>query len=323
MNINSRLYKELSNDELNKIVHFHFGKNCRYVAKLLKGGFFNTTYHVLLTDSAKEVILRVGPVNTHLLLPFENNLMRAEEHVYELLKDKAIPCSHVLVCDTSKELIDRDYMIVDFIAGKPMSELELSEDIKARLYSQAGMYTAKMHTITSAKYGRVSEIITGQGYSSWSEYLSSEMSMVCSRLSGYSVLNGSEAALFNPVIDKYKDILNEIQTPHLVHADLWTGNILVRYNEATYDVAAIIDADRAVFGDIGFEFASPWMINEHFICGYGQIQEQDVIAETRKKIYRLLYALIDTYVWSVEYDKQENSKDNKDISLKIVHELMK
>jgi fructosamine-3-kinase len=323
MNKESKLYRELSIEELNKIVNYHFGETNQYRAKLLTGGLFNTTYHISFINSTKEIVLRVGPVNTHLLLPFENNLMRAEEYVYQLLREKNIPCSQVLVCDTSKSLINRDYMIVVYIVSRPLSEIELSEDIKTKLYYQVGMYTAKMHKITSSKFGRVSEIVCGYGYSSWSEYLNNEMSMLCTKLLAYSIFTNSEVGLFKLVLNKYKDLLNEIQTPHLVHADLWAGNILVQCNEDNYEVAAIIDADRAVFGDTDFEFASPWIINESFICGYGQVEGEKTCAETRKNIYRLLYSLIDTYVWSVEYDNQENSRNNKNNSLQMVQELLK
>jgi Ser/Thr protein kinase RdoA (MazF antagonist) len=319
MNKKSSLYKELSLIELSKIINHHFDET-DFEAELLSGGLFNTTYRISLPE--KKIILRVGPVNTQLLLPFENNLMRAEEYVYKLLGNAQIPCSHVIACDTSKTLIGRDYMIVDCIAGKPLSEIEVTADIKAGLYRQVGMYARKIHNITSAKFGRVSEVILGNGYSAWGEYLSHEMSDLCGKLSEYSILSSDEISMCRSVTDRYFVLLNEIKTPRLVHADLWAGNILVKQNGESYEVAAIIDADRAVFGDTGFEFASPWIINEPFISGYGPIGEQNENTEIRKNIYRLFYSLIDAYVWSVEYNNPENSANNKENSLKLLGKLL-
>ena len=48
--------------------------------------------------------------------------------------------------------------------------------------------------------------------------------------------------------------LDEIRIPRLVHTDLWFGNILVSTADGAPRLAAIIDADRALWGDPYFEF---------------------------------------------------------------------
>jgi fructosamine-3-kinase len=322
LNKTSKLYKELSSDELDKIIDKHFDETNLYKATLLSGGLFNTTYHILFTASKKEVILRVGPVNRDLLLPFEHHLMHAEEYVYQRMNEYNIPCSQVLVCDTSKSLIDRDYMIVSCITSKPLSELDLSEAMKEKLYHQVGRYTAKIHKITNAQFGRVSEILDGNGYSSWREYLQKEVATIGSKLMSSAIFTSDEVELCKQVLTKYEAILNEIQVPYLVHADLWVGNVLVRKLGEDYEVAAIIDADRAIFGDLDYEFASPWIINDAFLKGYGEIKQPSTNATIRKKIYRLIYSLTDAYVWGVEYDNPLNCKNNKESSLQIVQELL-
>ena len=55
-------------------------------ACLLSGGLFNTTYR--LETVTKTAILRLGPVNRHLLLPYERNLMAAEGDILQLMKRK-------------------------------------------------------------------------------------------------------------------------------------------------------------------------------------------------------------------------------------------
>ena len=103
---------------------------------------------------------------------------------------------------------------------------------------------------------------------------------------------------------------------------MWAVNILVREDKGIYEVAAIIDADRAVFGDCEFEFASPWITNEAFMEGYGKQLSDDTNSKTRRKIYKLIYSLIDTYVWSVEYNNSQASEENWRESIKIVEEIM-
>jgi len=113
--------------------------------------------------------------------------------------------------------------------------------------------------------------------------------------------------------------LDEIKEAHLVHCDLWTGNILVKdYNSKNPKVAAIIDIDRALFGDIDFDFANPWIINESFLKGYGIKLKDSPEKIIRKNIYRLIYHLIESYVWKVQYNNPDISDREKIKALKLI-----
>ena len=74
----SHIYKELTRTEQEKVVAASLSTRIVH-SRLLTGGLFNTTYLVETVDCGT-VVLRVGPINTHLLLPFERNLMEAECH---------------------------------------------------------------------------------------------------------------------------------------------------------------------------------------------------------------------------------------------------
>ncbi len=322
MNTQSSIYNELSNVEIKSLIENNFGIGNEYEAKLLSGGLFNTTYLITLLSSQRKLVLRIGPVNRHLLLPFEDNLMDAEDYVYKLCKYNGVACSNVVICDTTRKIIDRDYMFVDYIPSSALSELEVSEQTMSSLYKQTGFYTAKLHKITNIQFGRVSQIVKGIGFSSWSEYLKEEISQWNSKVITTEIYKKSELSLIDEVFEKYKDLLDEIKTPHLVHADLWAGNVLVSQVDNDYKVVAIIDVDRTIFGDIDFEFASPWMINDDFLEGYGANISQGENSETRKKIYRLIYNLLDSYVWLAEYNNKEYSEENKKSAMEIVKQLL-
>jgi fructosamine-3-kinase len=51
-------------------------------------------------------------------------------------------------------------------------------------------------------------------------------------------------------------VLDEVTTPVLVHFDLWDGNILVESNSGGRRIGALIDAERAFWGDPLAEFIS-------------------------------------------------------------------
>ena len=118
MNVDSKLFQVLSDNELFAIMHAVFGNEEIRRAELLEGGLFNTTYRV--ETSVHDVVLRMGPVHRELLLPFERNLMEAEAYVDRLCLNYGIPASRVLCCDTSRRVVDRDYMVVEYIDSIPM-----------------------------------------------------------------------------------------------------------------------------------------------------------------------------------------------------------
>ena len=117
----SNLYKELSYCELKPIIKKHFNQD-EFEFSLLKGGMFNTTYLIFLISTGVKYVLRLGPINRQLLLPYELNLMNGEKYFYELCAKEHIPFSKIIVCETDKLLIDRDYMIVEYIDSSSLSE---------------------------------------------------------------------------------------------------------------------------------------------------------------------------------------------------------
>lgn len=326
MNTNSNLYQELSDGEIQTIIKINFNADKPLEIKLLEGGMFNTTYKVSYGDYKKEVVLRVGPVNRNLLMAFEKNLMKAEAYVYEQCNKISVPCSKVLVCDTTKSIIDRDYMIVEYIESIPLSSSAIDKEEKGELYSQVGGHIKKLHSITNSGFGRVSYVMEGKSYGTWYEYLIAEVDDIASRLQNLGSFTQEEVENIKSVYKKNKALLNEVTIPKLVHCDLWEGNILVEKKDDKYKVAAIIDSDRAIFGDVDFEFASEWMINDDFMKGYNasnSVYESAFVRDQiKKKLYLIIYALIDSYVGLAQYNNQELYKDNREKVMKLVSELL-
>ncbi|MGL5347220.1 MAG: aminoglycoside phosphotransferase family protein [Peptostreptococcaceae bacterium] len=322
MNKTSKIYKELSKDELTKIIENHIGGKIEFDTKLMSGGLFNTTYYINVDKLSKEFILRVGPVNKHLLLPFERNLMKSEEYVYELCNQHNIPCSKVLVCDVDNTIINRDYMLVEYIDSKIISDIELNKEIEDSLYEEVGFYVSQLHNIKSNKFGRVYDVHIGEGFDLWSDFLLDEILKYEIKFKEFDIFNEDELNLFKSLIYKNKNILDEIKIPRLIHSDLWTGNILVREEDGKYSIPAIIDADRALYGDTDFEFANSWITNESLFKGYGKNLNDDKKSKIRRDIYRLLQLLIDTYVYFVEYDKYQWGVDSKANSINLANEIL-
>ena len=312
----SALYLELTECEIARIaaasLHTHVISH-----QLLSGGLFNTTYLLNTTDCGK-VVLRVGPVNRHLLLPFEHHLMEAEAQVYTLLGARGIPTSQMLVMDNSKTVIDRDFMIVRYIPSTAMSQIVLTPEDKSRISHDVGEATAKMHQIVAPRFGRVADVKNGGGYNTWSDCLLGE-------LSNWEQVGVASEIFFEEELSEIRSFfyaaapyLDEIREPRLVHTDLWLGNILVRTDTPRPEFGAIIDTDRAIWGDPMYEFSSiRWTYGEaSFWVGYGMIPPQSAGDRIRCSLYTLFNRMLNAYVYLKEYNNPSQSLVERDDALR-------
>lgn len=299
----SSLFRELTDDELRFLVSKSLHTEL-ISAHLLTGGLFNTTYFVE-TEKYGKTVLRVGPINRHLLMPFEHHLMEAEEYVYSLCAAHGIPESEIIAADTSKTLIDRDFMFVRYIPSRAMSQVELGEEDRNRIVHEIGRATAKLHSIEAPRFGRIVDVKRGGGFAQWSDALLSELHEWEKVGVPTALFTEQEHDAIRLLFAKATPYLDEIRQPHLVHTDLWLGNILIRTDGDRPAFGAIIDADRAIWGDPEFEFSSiQWTYGEDsFWEGYGKPLSQAPAARIRRSVYTLLNRLWNAYVYLVEYNE--------------------
>ncbi len=302
MNTQSSLFRTVTNEEIASIFSHALQESHIERATLLDGGMFNTTYRVVYGDQKREAVLRLGPVNRERLMGFERNLMQAEKYVCDVCVRIGIPTSHILACDTSKSVIDRDFMIVEYIPSVVMVNAALSEEKRNALCFDLGAYLAKLHGVTGDSFGFVSRILEGNRFLTWSEALLFEVVDITDHLAHMNGLPAAEIEAIRSLFLDARPLLDEIKTPHLLHTDLWAGNVLLDQNDLS--IKAIIDGDRAVFGDPDFEFSSPWMEDVQMQRGYGFLipQAGEENRKQRMKLYRMFYLLLEAYVGIGEYN---------------------
>lgn len=311
MNKQSSLFQEIPIEIIRDIFVNTLQEEIIWETALLEGGMFNTTYIVEYSSFHKKAVLRLGPINRHLLMGFEENLMNAEVYTYSVCQTIGIPCSKVLVCDTSKQIIDRDFMIVEYIPSIVMLKAELTEERRNMLYRQMGIYLAKFHQVTGDSFGFLSRICNGKKFDKWSDSLIFEIEDISGRLEKLGGLNAEETQTLRYQFYKSRELLDEIKTPHLLHTDLWEGNILL--NKDTLEIAAIIDSDRTMYGDKDFEFASAWMGNFSLKEGYDSIIQKSTSPNDvkRRQLYQMFFCLLEAYVGYGEYNNPELYKTRK------------
>ena len=323
MNDQSLLFRAEPEEILREAARRYLGERL-VSAKLLSGGLFNTTYR--LETENRRVIARLGPVNRHRLLPYEHGLMAAEGDVLNLFRSRGIPTSEILVLDCSRSLLDRDVMMVDCLDAVCLSTVEVDKLTERRLCRETGAYVAAIHGMTAddlpvkrdKPFGRYANVIHGQGGATWKEAILSEMLQWRSVAEPANVFSTEECDFIEGCFLANSAVLDSITVPNLIHGDLWYGNILVdRDNRLT----AIIDGDRALFGDPEFELSTGWMISESFLEGYGKTLDPSADAVLRRRLYKLLLSIEDCYIYFCEYANPTAGEELKKWILKEVENL--
>jgi len=321
-NFSSNLFRELTETELKSLMAQHFPRDTVKGYSLCHGGLFNTTYRVDFED-APSVILRIGPVHRELLMGYEHDMMLTEAEVLRRMKTAKIPCSEVLFVSTERTVVDRDYMIVKYIDSVPLSSATLSYEDRYRLDAECGRLLRKMHEIPCEAFGRATDVLLGKGYASFYDSVLAEVTDLVTKSERDGFFNEAECKRVFAAVKRHENVLLACKTPVLCHGDMWSGNVLVKQTEDTCTLAAIIDVDRAYFGDVDFDLGNPWILSDAFLEGYGITR--DVLEECERKIKRtvsaLIYFLIEAYVWHAQYNNEENAKNGKRASFEKVELL--
>ena len=98
---------------------------------------------------------------------------------------------------------------------------------------------------------------------------------------------------------------------------------MVKQSETSCELAAIIDVDRAYFGDVDFDLGNPWILSDAFLDGYGITRKELEVRERKIKrtVAALIYFLIEAYVWHSQYNNEENAQNGKRSSFEKVDVL--
>lgn len=315
--IKSKIYKELNEKEIRDVCIDLYGFDTIIDNfKLLKGGMFNTTYLINTTKAIKPIVVRVAPINKHLLFNFEKDMMSAEPMLHDMLHVNDIPTAKIIKHVIKGKVITREYIVSEYIDSIVMNDPLLENVDLSYVYKEIGRITNRIHTIQNEKFGWKRKSGCGE-FDTWYEFIIAFVNETAERAKQNELFSRQVISDFRMVFQKNFDLLNEIEIPYMAHTDLWQGNILLKKNGGKYKVAAVIDLDRTIFGDKYWDLSSPWITNKSFYIGYNRGVKLSESQEERCKLYRLLSQFFETYVWLIEYDDKVRfaSEKNKSINL--------
>jgi aminoglycoside phosphotransferase (APT) family kinase protein len=299
----SKIFKELTQTEISQVVNDLCGNHTKILdCVLLKGGVFNTSYLVKTNRDRNGMVLRVAPVNRHLLYDFEKSMMSAEPLFYQLLQAKGIPTSEVMHYDNTYEVIDREYIIFKYIRSVPMNDRRVPEKARPSLYQRLGAIIRRLHDIQDEKFGWKRPTGELRMYDTWGAFLQRFAQEIADRSAAYALFRADVLTRFIDVFSHRG--FDQIKPARMVHADLWEGNVLVCEEAGDWRIAALIDVDKALFGDPDLEFAYPTVLNDDFLQGYGPRASHSPETMLRRNAYRVLVSFMYTYIWYAQFDDQ-------------------
>jgi aminoglycoside phosphotransferase (APT) family kinase protein len=262
----------------------------------LGGGTFNETYLIELA-SKTQVILRVAPPARADTYWDDVALMRREHHIVPFFASIAPWMPKTIVTDFTHQVIERDYVFQTYIEGERWSDIEdeLTPDEDAELWRQCGEIVRRMHETTGEQFGFPPP---GRPFSRWSEVILDRFARIRESMLAHQ-LDVTAFTTISGVAKANIALLDEIDTPRLLHGDLWTFNLIVRRHGDRPAIVGVLDVDRAWWGDpmadwIIFLLAvredePEWQPRlSAFHAGYGT-REHGEAARFRLEIYKAMH----------------------------------
>ena len=273
----------ITNQQINDICCKAFGHGAAPLnSELITSGKFNTCYRIEIAGM-DPVILRLAPASQAVLFKHEQYLLRRESNILNTIAKASSTIPKNIYIDFSRELIDRDYVFQHCLEGELWSEIstELSEKDNEQLWAQLGPVVKRIHSIPGELFGPPDPV---QGYKSWSESVISWISGMIEDMQSFQ-LPSEDAEEFLSFVCEGSELLDEIKQPRLIHGDLWPKNILVDRCNGKPEITAILDAERAIWGDPSAEWIFTFLdIPDSFWRGYGTLKN-DEGAKFRRRVY--------------------------------------
>jgi len=253
----------------------------------IRTGKFNTSFWVRTWD--KDFVLRIAPPQDTAFVFYERGMMRQEPELHELLREKTgIPVARIHAFDSSRRILDSDFLVMERLPGTPLSGNSLV-DVN-RVLRQVGEHLAELHALHGESYGYLGAHEPMEPQDRWAGAFAIMWGKLIDDVERIGCYDAEESALMKKLLDERLPLFDRDVPPSLLHMDVWAQNILV---DGKGTVTGLLDWDRALWGDPEIEFAvlDYCGISEPaFWEGYGRQRDSSPEANVRRVFY-LLYEL--------------------------------
>ncbi|GAA3191747.1 phosphotransferase family protein [Nonomuraea roseoviolacea] len=296
--MDSRTKRRLSPAELDALARRALGTGVAAAAELTDG-YANAVWRLTL-DDGRAVVLKVAPPPELEQLSYERHLLRMEAAVCELAVSAGVPVAALVAAGFDDPVLGGDYLVLGALDGVswnavPASGGPLAAGGHDELRRELGRHLARFNAVTGEVFGYPHAGITG---ATWREaYLAMAGALLADTLR-YPTPLPMPAERIAAVLAAAAPALDEVTTPHLVHFDVWQGNVFLDLTGPPR-IQAIIDHERAFWGDPLAEFVTPTIFGElreddPLLAGYREVTPLELTprALVRLDLYRAYLYLI-------------------------------
>jgi aminoglycoside phosphotransferase (APT) family kinase protein len=278
----------------------------------MAGGTFNAVHLVTLADGAR-LVVKIPPGPDTPLLRYEHGILGTEALFYRLAGQcPGVAVPRVLAVDAADE--NGGYLVMTECPGAPWPSLAPPPSGGERdvLRAVLGGQVARLHAITGTEFGYPSGAV-GPLRNTWRAAFLDMIDAVLADAARFAVTLPRPISEVRALFESKASVLDEVTRPVLAHFDLWDGNILVETGPHGRRVGALIDGERAFWGDPFADFVSLALFGDietdaAFLRGYraaGGTATFDDASRLRLSLYRgYLYLIMWVEAAPRQYSQQ-------------------
>lgn len=289
--MDSRTKRRLTEAELDALVRRAVGTGVTSATELTDG-YANAVWRLKL-DDGREVVLKLSPPPDLEQLSYERNLLRMEAAAIGLALEAGVPVAGLLGAGFDDPVLGGDYLVLAALDG--VSWNDVKPDGEAALRRELGGHLARFNAVTGEVFGYPHAGIVG---ATWREAFLAMAAALLGDIERYPTPLPRPRAEIMAVLEAAAPALEEVTTPRLVHFDVWAGNVFLDLSGPPR-IQAIIDHERAFWGDPLAEFVTPTIFGElkeddPLLTGYREVTPLELTpsARTRIDLYRAYLYLI-------------------------------
>lgn len=306
MDVSSPTQRALESADVDRLVSASFGANRRVLdSGPLSGGTFASVWWVTLDDESC-VILKTSPPAAVSLLSYERDLLAAEAHYYDLVRQKApsVIVPRVLHYGSDRTVLDGDWMFLNRLDGHSLADWDSAgphgDDAPVR--RGLGMALASLHAVVGPRFGYSGGRV---GAADWYSAFAGMIDELLADAQVWEVDLPVAAKQLMALVERHRELLNLVQRPALLHFDTWDGNVLAAAcPDDGLRFTGLVDGERFLFGDPLMDFVSLAIFRriedeprhpalQGYAEGHGKRLALDISARRRLALYRMhLYLLM-------------------------------
>lgn len=291
--VESRTKRRLSAPELDALARRALGSGVAEHAELTDG-YANAVWRLTLQDG-RRVVCKLSPPPELEQLSYERNLLRMEAAACELAAAAGVPVAALLHAGFDDPVLGGDYLMLAALDGVSWNGRDIGPEDERALRRELGRLMARFNTVTGEVFGYPHAGIIG---ATWREAFTAMVAALLADTVRYPTPLPAPAEHIAAVVEAAAPALDEVTTPHLVHFDIWPGNVFLD-TSGPPRIQAIIDHERAFWGDPLAEFVTPTIFGElreddPLLAGYREVTPVELTpaARVRLDLYRAYLALI-------------------------------